>query len=186
MEIVMKKTDDLIPYERNQKDHNEQQIRNVVNSIRRFGWKQPIVIDKKSVIIIGHCRYLAAKEMGLDEVPVVVASDLTEDEVRELRIADNKTNESEWNSFLGEDVKELKFDGFEFAFDLPDELDWATVPELTDKTYKETEDTLLECPFCHRTDRKAHFKQVIGAPITPDDFEIEEDDEFEETDGEDE
>lgn len=117
MYIQNRKTDELIPYERNQKKHDAKQIQNVANSIKRFGWQQPIVIDKKDVVIIGHCRLLAAKKLGLKEVPVTVAEDLTEDEVRELRIADNKTNESEWDTAaLAIDMQELSFDGFDFDF----------------------------------------------------------------------
>lgn len=118
MKIELRKTNELIPYERNQKKHDERQIRNVANSIKRFGWQQPIVIDGKGVVVIGHCRLLAAQMLGLDEVPVTVADGLTEDEIRELRIADNKTNESEWDwEKLKIDVCELKFDGFDFNFD---------------------------------------------------------------------
>ena len=82
MNIATRKTDDLIPYGRNQKKHDQKQINNVANSIKRFGWQQPIVVDKKDVVIIGHCRLLAAKMLGYDAVPVVVADNLTEDEVR--------------------------------------------------------------------------------------------------------
>lgn len=67
MEIVMRKVDDLIPYGRNQKTHDEKQIKNVANSIKRFGWQQPIVVDEKNVVVIGHCRLLAAQKLGLDE-----------------------------------------------------------------------------------------------------------------------
>ena len=82
MKIVERNIDELIPYERNQKKHDDKQIRNVANSIKRFGWQQPIVVDKKDVVIIGHCRLLAAKLLKLSKVPVTVADDLTEDEVR--------------------------------------------------------------------------------------------------------
>lgn len=114
------RTEELIPYERNQKKHDEKQIRNVANSIRRFGWQQPIVIDQKGVIVIGHCRWEAAKLLhqetgGYETVPVVCADNLTEDEIRELRIVDNKTNESPWDfKLLETDMKELRFDGFDF------------------------------------------------------------------------
>lgn len=108
--------DQLIPYERNQKDHPEEQVKNLANSLRRFGWRQPVVIDERNVIVIGHGRVLGAKRLGLKQVPVVSADDLTEDEIRELRIIDNKTNESTWNDYLAEDLKELSFDGFDFDF----------------------------------------------------------------------
>ena len=93
-------------------------MRNLANSLRRFGWRQPVVIDERNVIVIGHGRVLGAKMLGLTECPVVRADDLTEDEIRELRIVDNKTNESNWNQYLQEDVQELEFEGFEF-----DEMD---------------------------------------------------------------
>lgn len=115
MKIETRETDALIPYGRNQKKHDEKQVQNVANSIKRFGWTQPIVVDKKGVVVIGHCRLLAAKKLGMAEVPVVVADDLSEDEIRELRIADNKTNESGWDyEALKIDLDELKFEGFDF------------------------------------------------------------------------
>lgn len=121
MEIVMRKVSELAPYEKNAKQHDKKQIANVANSIRRFGWQQPIVVDENGVVVIGHCRLLAAKKLGMKEVPVTVASGLTQDEIRELRIADNKTNESPWEmNLLAEDIEGLDFDGFEmdFGFDV--------------------------------------------------------------------
>lgn len=109
----------LRPYAKNAKKHDAKQIANVANSIRRFGWQQPIVVDDDGVVVIGHCRLLAAKKLGMETVPVTVASGLTEEEIRELRIADNKTNESPWDlDLLAEDLRGLSFDGFDF--DLPE------------------------------------------------------------------
>ena len=110
---VPMKIDELLPYQRNQKDHPEEQVRNLANSLRRFGWRQPVVIDENNVIVIGHGRVLAAKELGMDTAPVISAADLTEDEIRELRIIDNKTNESAWNEYLQQDLQELTFEGFD-------------------------------------------------------------------------
>ena len=114
---VPMKIDELLPYQRNQKDHPESQVRNLANSLRRFGWVQPVVIDERNVIVIGHGRVLGAKMLGLTEAPVVRTVDLTEDEIRELRIIDNKLNESEWNEFLDQDVQELTFEGFDLDFE---------------------------------------------------------------------
>ncbi len=120
MQIEMKRLSELKPYEKNAKKHDKKQIDNVANSIKRFGWQQPIVIDENGVIVIGHCRALAAKKLGIKEVPVTVASGLTEDEIKELRIADNKTNESPWDiGLLAEDVEGLEFDGFDFELGIP-------------------------------------------------------------------
>lgn len=80
------------PYENNARN-NDDAVEFVSNSIRQFGFKQPIVVDKDMVIIAGHTRYKAAMELGLDEVPVIVANDLSEDEVKAYRLADNKTGE---------------------------------------------------------------------------------------------
>ena len=149
MNIVMRKTEDLIPYERNQKKHDEKQIANVANSIKRFGWQQPIVIDKKDVIVIGHCRLLAAQKLGLDEVPCTVADGLTEDEIRELRIADNKTNESAWDfERLEEDRAELSFDGFDFGFDIDKDF-YSTDEHLEEQTpAEEKAGKKCTCPSC--------------------------------------
>ena len=119
MEIIMRKVSDLIPYAQNTKKHDQKQIDNVANSIRRFGWQQPIVIDENNVVVIGHCRLLAAKKLKQKEVPCTVASGLTDQEIRELRIADNKTNESPWDlEMLEVELPDLDFDGFDFGFDV--------------------------------------------------------------------
>ena len=117
MEIVMRKTDELVPYAKNTKLHDRKQIANVANSIKRFGWQQPIVIDDAGTVVIGHCRLLAAKKLGMESVPCTVASGLTEQEIRELRIADNKTNESLWDlETLQGEMQDLDFEGFDFDF----------------------------------------------------------------------
>lgn len=116
MEIITRKVQELTPYAQNTKKHDQKQIDNVANSIKRFGWQQPIVIDEQGVVVIGHCRLLAAKKLGLKEVPVTVASGLTDEEIRELRIADNKTNESPWDfDILPDEIADLNFDGFDFS-----------------------------------------------------------------------
>ena len=117
MEIVSRRVDTLTPYAKNTKTHDKKQIANVANSIKRFGWQQPLVIDEAGVVVIGHCRLLAAKKLGMQEVPCTVASGLTEQEIRELRIADNKTNESPWDlDLLADEMQTLSFDGFDFDF----------------------------------------------------------------------
>ena len=100
MNITTMKVKDIIPYEKNAKKHNRQQIENVAESIRRFGFAQPLVVDKENVLIIGHCRLLASKLLKIREVPVVRMDDLTEEQVKELRLLDNKLNESEWDMEL--------------------------------------------------------------------------------------
>ena len=109
------------PYKKNAKKHTETQIANVAESIRQFGWAQPIVVDKDYTIIIGHCRYSAAERLGLETVPVVVASDLTAEQVRKLRNLDNKLNESEWDfDLLKDDILDLDFSDFDIDWGIED------------------------------------------------------------------
>ena len=88
---------DIKPYERNAKKHDERQIKNVMQSIKNYGIVQPLVVDKDNVLIIGHCRLIAAKRLKLKEVPVVRMDELTQEQVDKLRLLDNKLNESEWD-----------------------------------------------------------------------------------------
>lgn len=131
MNIIQMKVKDIKPYEKNAKKHDKTQIANVAESISRFGFAQPLVVDKDNVLIIGHCRLLAAKQLKLREVPVVRMDDLTEEEVKQLRLLDNKLNESDWDlDLLMDEVGELDFDGFD--------LDWG-FKELEDSSVVEDE-----------------------------------------------
>ena len=118
--------EDLIPYERNAKLHDEHQIKNLVTSLNRFGWQQDCVVTKDNVIVIGHGRRLAAMEIGC-QIPVHVvdknADELTEEDIRELRIADNQVNsETGYDlELLAEDIEGLDFEGFDFDFGIPEE-----------------------------------------------------------------
>lgn len=75
---------DLVPYDKNAKKHDKRQINNVAESIKQYGFVQPIVIDRDGVIVIGHCRALAAKKLGVEEVPCVCVDDLTPEQVNAL------------------------------------------------------------------------------------------------------
>ena len=114
LKVEYLRPDELIPYSGNAKQHPADQIKHIANSIKRFGWQQPIVCDKDKVVIIGHGRLLAAKELLLDSVPVVFAEDLTEEESNALRLADNKLNESPWDfSKLEEELAALDIAGID-------------------------------------------------------------------------
>jgi len=134
MQIYQRPLSDIKPYEKNpRKKHN---IHKVMKSIKDFGFQQPIVVDRAGVIIVGHSRYLASQELGLETVPVVIA-DLSPENAKAYRIADNKTNEdSEWDfNLLNKeftDLLDINFDlegtGFEpkeledfFTFDKEEE-----------------------------------------------------------------
>lgn len=117
------------PYSKNAKKHPKKQVQQVANSIKEFGFNQPIVVDKNGVLIVGHGRLEAAKLLGLKEVPTITV-DLTEEQAKAYRLADNKLNESEWDMSLAiEELKELSDEMFDltgFDKDLlisPDERD---------------------------------------------------------------
>lgn len=92
MKIVLKKTIDLIEYENNPRN-NDEAVNAVANSIKEFGFKVPIVITSDNTIIAGHTRLKASRLLGLDEVPCIIADDLTEEQIKAFRLADNKTAE---------------------------------------------------------------------------------------------
>lgn len=115
MQVISVKVGSLIPYANNAKIHDQKQINNVAESIRRFGFIQPVVVDRQGVIVIGHCRTLAAKQLGMEEVPCVYVDDLTEEEIKALRIVDNKSAESEWDAnILPGELANLDLSGFDF------------------------------------------------------------------------
>lgn len=115
---------DLIPYEKNTKKHDDVQINNVAESIKQYGFVQPIVIDKNNVVVIGHCRLLAAKKLKMAEVPCVCVDDLTEEQVNALRIVDNKSNESDWlNDILELELTNVDLSDFDFDFGLDKKKD---------------------------------------------------------------
>ena len=118
MDIVLKQPAELKPYLMNAKLHPRQQVHGLAESIRRFGFTQPIVINREGEVIIGHGRLEAAKLNGLLEVPCVVLSDLSEHEVRALRLLDNRLSETGWDAnILSEDLDGIKFDFGSFGID---------------------------------------------------------------------
>lgn len=122
MKIENRKIETLKPYEKNAKKHDKTQINNVAESIRQYGFVQPIVVDKDGVIVIGHCRYEAAKVLGMKDVPCVCVDDLTEEQVKALRIVDNKSNESPWDmDFLIDELAEVDLSAFDFDFSVDDD-----------------------------------------------------------------
>lgn len=123
------------PYERNPR-RNDAAVDYVAASIDAFGWKQPIVIDRNNVIVAGHTRHKAAKKLKLKEVPCIIADDLTDEEIKAYRLADNKVAEkAEWDFTLLDEEMELLPDidfelfGFEFNFDEDIEKNKATTQE---------------------------------------------------------
>ena len=132
LKIVWMPIREVKPYEKNAKKHPKDQVEKIAQSLQTFGWKQPLVVDRNNVIVVGHGRYMGAKKLGLDRVPCVRAVDLTEAEIRAYRLADNKVAESDWNDdLLNVELGDiLDIDMTDFGFDLPGEPEEETESDL--------------------------------------------------------
>lgn len=117
MEIVEKKVGELKAYENNPRK-NENAVEAVANSIREFGFKVPIVIDSNDVIVCGHTRLKAAIQLGMETVPCIIANDLTDEQIKAFRLADNKTAElATWDfSKLFDEIQGINLDMTDFGF----------------------------------------------------------------------
>lgn len=150
MNIKQTSIRDITPYEKNPRK-NDNAVKYVANSIREFGFKQPIVVDKNGVIIAGHTRYKAAISLGLFEVPVLYATDLSEEQVKAYRLADNKTGEfATWDMDLLElelnELSEIDFDMDPFGYE-----DWSEDAEEDDFDVSKALEEVLE-PVTKRGD----------------------------------
>lgn len=146
-QIVMRKVEELKPYKNNPRK-NDKAVDAVAASIKAFGFKQPIVIDINDVVIAGDTRLKAAKKNGLDEVPCIVASELTPEQVKAYRLADNKVGElAEWDwNLLPVELDGLTgFDMTEFGFD---EIEAVDVDSLLDCGDGGSEKEPVKCPKC--------------------------------------
>lgn len=122
MKVEQKSLREITPYIANAKKHDKKQIKNVAESIKQYGFVQPIVVDRDGVIVIGHCRALAAKEIGMKEVPCVCVDDLTPEQVAALRLVDNKSNESEWDmGLLTDELEAVDLSAFDFDWGIKEE-----------------------------------------------------------------
>lgn len=142
------------PYENNPRK-NDDAVEKVANSIREFGWQQPIVVDGDGVVIVGHTRLKAAISMGLTEVPVTVAEGLTENQVQAYRLADNKTGElSDWDfDKLNQELEAIDWldcDMTEFGFYLDHEVGDTEIEEGPEsfKEFDSDIETEHKCPMC--------------------------------------
>lgn len=165
------------PYEQNAKLHDKTQVARIVESVRKFGWDQPIVVDKAGVIIKGHGRRLAAIEMGMPKVPVLVRSDLTDEQVRASRLADNRAAISDLDSsILQKELADLDFDltgifdAKELQFmdaDLALMNDGAIVEDLDAAVAAQASETMAKIAETDkrpvRIDKALGFKTISGA-----------------------
>ena len=129
MQIINKTLTELTPYQNNPRK-NDAAVDKVAASIKEFGFKVPVVIDADGVIVAGHTRYKAAQRLGMSEIPCIVADDLTEEQIKAFRLADNKVGEfAEWDfDLLDEELQDITdIDMSEFGFDDSD------IPEIDDE-----------------------------------------------------
>jgi hypothetical protein len=127
IQIKMLPVSDLAPYAKNPRN-NEPAVDAVAASIREFGFKVPIILDRNNEIVAGHTRLKAAKKLGLKEVPCIIADDLTPEQVRAFRLADNKVAElAEWDwDLLKQEIEEIPEDALDFSifgFDIEEKKD---------------------------------------------------------------
>lgn len=118
MEIKEIEVAKIKPYAKNAKRHSAEQVDRIAKSITEFGFRQPVVVDNNLEIIIGHGRFEAVKKLGLVTVPCVMVDDLSDEQIKALRLADNKLNESEWDmDMLNLELEEIEsVDMSDFGF----------------------------------------------------------------------
>lgn len=144
MNITYKKIKDLKPYKNNAKKHPKEQVERIAESIRQFGFTQPVVIDINNVVVAGHGRILGARKAGLEEIPTVCVEDLTEEQVKAYRLIDNKLNESPWDfPLIDSEIEDIKLiDMSLFGFDGKEETKEKSV-EVKFQAKKENSVTVI-------------------------------------------
>lgn len=150
MEVIEKKISELTPYEKNPR-RNDEAVKYVAESIRQFGFKVPLVIDGNGIIVAGHTRYKAAMELGIEEVPCIIADDLTEEQIKAFRLADNKVGEiAQWdNELLNIELEDIDIDMSDFGFVAVEDIDIDQFFEDAEpKESKHEEEKEIQCPHC--------------------------------------
>lgn len=162
MQITYYDINELRPYKKNPR-YNKESIKLVAESIKDFGFKIPIIIDDKKEVITGHTRLEASKLLGLKKIPVIIASDLSEEQVKAFRLVDNKVSElARWDyDKLEEEIKNIKNIKMELLGFINEEteINWDDIEDLNEDTYEEPEHKMVECPYCSHIDRIDHYKK---------------------------
>ena len=150
MEIVEVDIRDLKPYENNPRK-NDEAVDYVAKSIKEFGFKVPIIIDKNNVVVTGHTRLKAGKKLGLKEVPTIMADDLTEEQIKAFRLADNKVSEFATWDFDKLDLELddiLNLDMEDFGFIKSEDVNIDAFFEEAEEKEKEKKEKTIICPYC--------------------------------------
>lgn len=142
IEIVMRDIGELTPYENNPRN-NDMAVDAVAASIQKFGFKNPVIIDKDGVIVAGHTRYKAAQNLGITDIPCISADDLSDEQIKAFRLADNKTAElAEWDEdLLG---KEMQDDKYTLKVKIPQYEITGECPEISDMLDSSKADELIQ------------------------------------------
>lgn len=143
---------DLKPYKKNAKKHNKEQVEQIANSIKEFGFTQPVIIDKNNEVVAGHGRILGAKKAGLKQVPTVCLEELTEEQIKAYRLVDNKLNESEWDR----DLLNTELSGLWDA----GEVDMTLFDFNMDSLFEEPEEKEVKFKTKEKHDVVLHFKNT--------------------------
>lgn len=133
---------EIKPYENNPR-HNDEAVQYVAKSIQEFGFKNPVILNSENVIIAGHTRIKAAEQLGIKEIPCIYASDLTEEQVKAFRLADNKVAEmAAWDfGKLEEELADIDIDMSEFGFEAIKEIE----KEIDEVEYNEKISVVIDC-----------------------------------------
>lgn len=161
MEIINIPISALREYENNPR-RNEDAVQAVANSIQEFGFKVPVVVDAENTILAGHTRLKAAALLGMEKVPCIRADDLTPEQARAFRLADNKTGElALWDFDRLEDelaaMQDIQWSDFGFQDEIEQDI-FDDAPEPLEKVYAEPEVAKLKCPHCGHVDSKSRFR----------------------------
>lgn len=147
MEIITKKIGEIIPYKNNPRK-NDDAVEYVANSIKEFGFKVPVIIDKNNIIVAGHTRVKAAERLGIEEIPCIMADDLTDEQIKAFRLADNKVGEiAGWDfELLDMELIDIDLDMSNFGFITYDDSDIDDLFEEQEEKRKEKKQII--CPHC--------------------------------------
>ena len=152
IEVKMFKTSEIKPYKNNPRN-NDDAVNSVMESIKQFGFKVPIVIDKNNVVVAGHARLKAALKLEINEVPCIVADDLTEEQINAFRLADNKVSEfATWDIELLnielDSIEDIDMSGFGFLDQTSIELDINDDDFISDTEITKNKTKKIVCPHC--------------------------------------
>lgn len=149
----------IVQYENNPRI-NDSAVDAVKKSIEQCDYISPIVVDENMVVLAGHTRLKALKELGEKKCQVVVVSGLSEEQKKKYRLLDNKTNEiAEWDfEMLEEELQDLDFGDLDLDWGInEDDFQWEDVEEISEENYEEPDKVLIKCPKCGHVDSKERF-----------------------------